>query len=275
MQGQSGYVGIDYPIAGLRHGCETSLPTHMSSQRKNGIGAQKVGSLEAMELSDSMEDDHISSGFCVGFAGYEIFFILFFLIAFFSFKNFTSRPEYNQILLKKPGGADSWPFQEALEEWLLIVVFSPLILVVSELGQSISRSLLSKKMFDEWACVAEFGYTTPLMFSIRKFVKDFPVAVPEACKAPGPAPAPATPVFAVGAAAVVSQIAEVNKGTVPFVDIEFQNRVLGYSVHTEGRNCVGTSLVFLLHLQWYSKLNKETSIDQWVDGCMELRIQDT
>ncbi|KAJ6686353.1 hypothetical protein OIU79_016186 [Salix purpurea] len=36
MQGQSGYVDIEYPIAGLRHGCETSLPTHMSSPRKYG-----------------------------------------------------------------------------------------------------------------------------------------------------------------------------------------------------------------------------------------------
>ncbi|KAJ6334736.1 hypothetical protein OIU77_024853 [Salix suchowensis] len=60
------------------------------------------------------------------FAGYEIFFILFFLVAFFFFKNLTSRPEYSQILRKKPGGADSWPFQEALEEWLLLVVSSPL-----------------------------------------------------------------------------------------------------------------------------------------------------
>lgn len=60
------------------------------------------------------------------FAGYEIFFILFFLVAFFFFKNLTSRPEYSQILRKKPGGADSWPFQEALEEWLLLVVSSSL-----------------------------------------------------------------------------------------------------------------------------------------------------
>jgi hypothetical protein len=36
MQGQSDYVGKEHPIAGLRHECEISLPTHMSSPRKNG-----------------------------------------------------------------------------------------------------------------------------------------------------------------------------------------------------------------------------------------------
>jgi len=46
----------------------------------------------------------------VRFAEFEIFFILFFLIAFFFFKNLTSRPEYSQILVKKPGGADFWPY---------------------------------------------------------------------------------------------------------------------------------------------------------------------
>ena len=46
----------------------------------------------------------------VRFAEFEIFFILLFLIAFFFFKNLTSRPEYNQILVKKPEGDDFLPF---------------------------------------------------------------------------------------------------------------------------------------------------------------------
>lgn len=46
----------------------------------------------------------------VKFAEFEILFILFFLIAFIIFKDLTSRPEYNQILVKKPGGPDWWPY---------------------------------------------------------------------------------------------------------------------------------------------------------------------
>ncbi|KAJ8900510.1 hypothetical protein K2173_025287 [Erythroxylum novogranatense] len=41
---------------------------------------------------------------------FEILFLLFFFIAFFLFKELTSRPEYNQILVKKPDGMDWWPY---------------------------------------------------------------------------------------------------------------------------------------------------------------------
>ncbi|KAL3650124.1 hypothetical protein CASFOL_006527 [Castilleja foliolosa] len=44
----------------------------------------------------------------VRFAEFEILFVLFFLIAFILFKDLTSRPEYNDILVKKPGGNDWW-----------------------------------------------------------------------------------------------------------------------------------------------------------------------
>ncbi|KAI3783755.1 hypothetical protein L1987_42841 [Smallanthus sonchifolius] len=44
----------------------------------------------------------------VRFAEFEILFVLFFVIAFILFKDLTSRPEYNQILVKKPGGPDWW-----------------------------------------------------------------------------------------------------------------------------------------------------------------------
>ncbi|KAK4781015.1 hypothetical protein SAY87_017121 [Trapa incisa] len=40
----------------------------------------------------------------VKLAEFEILFFLFFVIAFIIFKDLTSRPEYNQILVKKPGG---------------------------------------------------------------------------------------------------------------------------------------------------------------------------
>ncbi|KAJ8634307.1 hypothetical protein MRB53_027643 [Persea americana] len=43
-------------------------------------------------------------------AEFEILFFLFFLIAFLIFKDLTSRPEYNQILVKKPDGGDFWPY---------------------------------------------------------------------------------------------------------------------------------------------------------------------
>ncbi|CBI19959.3 hypothetical protein AAG906_007173 [Vitis piasezkii] len=46
----------------------------------------------------------------VRYAEFEILFVLFFLIAFIIFKDLTSRPEYNQILVKKPGGPDWWPY---------------------------------------------------------------------------------------------------------------------------------------------------------------------
>ncbi|XP_057538946.1 uncharacterized protein LOC130817329 [Amaranthus tricolor] len=42
-------------------------------------------------------------------AEFEILFFLFFFIAFLLFKDLTSRPEYNQILVKKPEH-DFWPF---------------------------------------------------------------------------------------------------------------------------------------------------------------------
>ncbi|XP_073098798.1 uncharacterized protein [Elaeis guineensis] len=46
----------------------------------------------------------------VRLAEFEILFFLFFFIAFLIFKDLTSRPEYNQILVKKPGNDDSWPY---------------------------------------------------------------------------------------------------------------------------------------------------------------------
>ncbi|KAE9591316.1 hypothetical protein Lalb_Chr20g0117211 [Lupinus albus] len=45
----------------------------------------------------------------VRYAEFEILFFLFFLIAYLLFKDITSRPEYNQILVKKPGGTEFWP----------------------------------------------------------------------------------------------------------------------------------------------------------------------
>ncbi|XP_050102812.1 uncharacterized protein LOC126582685 [Malus sylvestris] len=44
------------------------------------------------------------------FAEFEILFVLFFVIAFIIFKDLTSRPEYSQILVKKPGGGSIWPY---------------------------------------------------------------------------------------------------------------------------------------------------------------------
>ncbi|KAF4396168.1 hypothetical protein G4B88_020805 [Cannabis sativa] len=40
----------------------------------------------------------------VKMAEFEILFVLFFVIAFLIFKDLTSRPEYNQLLVKKPEG---------------------------------------------------------------------------------------------------------------------------------------------------------------------------
>ncbi|WOL19883.1 hypothetical protein Cni_G28685 [Canna indica] len=46
----------------------------------------------------------------VQLAEFEILFFLFVFITFLIFKDLTSRPEYNQIFVKKPGGDDFWPF---------------------------------------------------------------------------------------------------------------------------------------------------------------------
>ncbi|KAL1370334.1 hypothetical protein HN51_000610 [Arachis hypogaea] len=46
----------------------------------------------------------------VRYAEFEILFLLFFIIAYIVFKDITSRPEYNQILVKKPGGPEFWPY---------------------------------------------------------------------------------------------------------------------------------------------------------------------
>ncbi|XP_068495462.1 uncharacterized protein [Phaseolus vulgaris] len=43
-------------------------------------------------------------------AEFEILFFLFFFIAYLLFKDITSRPEYNQLFVKKPGGPEFWPF---------------------------------------------------------------------------------------------------------------------------------------------------------------------
>ncbi|XP_021899451.1 uncharacterized protein LOC110824456 [Carica papaya] len=42
-------------------------------------------------------------------AEFEIVFFCVVVVAFFTFKQLTARPEYNQILVKKPGGPDFWP----------------------------------------------------------------------------------------------------------------------------------------------------------------------
>ncbi|KAF3662840.1 hypothetical protein BC332_23364 [Capsicum chinense] len=43
----------------------------------------------------------------VRFAEFEILFVLFFVAAYVIFKDLTSRPEYNQIMVQKP---DWWPY---------------------------------------------------------------------------------------------------------------------------------------------------------------------
>ncbi|XP_047069867.1 uncharacterized protein LOC124677976 [Lolium rigidum] len=45
----------------------------------------------------------------VRLAEFEILFVLFFLIAFILFKDLMSRPDYNQIFVKKPDLDDRWP----------------------------------------------------------------------------------------------------------------------------------------------------------------------
>ncbi|XP_078433778.1 GRIP/coiled-coil protein [Wolffia australiana] len=46
----------------------------------------------------------------VKLAEFEILFVVFFLAAFLFIKDLTSRPHYNQILVKNPEDDDFWPF---------------------------------------------------------------------------------------------------------------------------------------------------------------------
>ncbi|XP_078151827.1 GRIP/coiled-coil protein isoform X2 [Carex rostrata] len=46
----------------------------------------------------------------VRLAEFEILFVLFFIITFLIFKDLTSRPEYNDIFVKKPGKDGFWPY---------------------------------------------------------------------------------------------------------------------------------------------------------------------
>ncbi|OEL34354.1 hypothetical protein BAE44_0004618 [Dichanthelium oligosanthes] len=45
----------------------------------------------------------------VRLAEFEILFVMFFLVAFLLFKDLMSRPEYNQLFVKKPDLDDPWP----------------------------------------------------------------------------------------------------------------------------------------------------------------------
>lgn len=72
----------------------------------------KQSRISGRRRNDSLVTRLVTSVFeFVKFAEFEIFFILFFIIAFLLFKNLTARPEYNQLLVKKPGGMDWWPYQ--------------------------------------------------------------------------------------------------------------------------------------------------------------------
>ncbi|KAJ3688558.1 hypothetical protein LUZ61_017722 [Rhynchospora tenuis] len=46
----------------------------------------------------------------VRLAEFEILFVLFFIVAFLIFKDLTSRPEYNDLFVKKPDKDGLWPF---------------------------------------------------------------------------------------------------------------------------------------------------------------------
>ncbi|CAE5967264.1 unnamed protein product [Arabidopsis arenosa] len=70
-------------------------------------GTNRVG----MRRDDSLLTRFVDSVFYFfRLAEFEILFVLFMLITYIIFKDLTSRPEYNRILVEKPGGSDIWPF---------------------------------------------------------------------------------------------------------------------------------------------------------------------
>ncbi|KAL6504001.1 hypothetical protein OROGR_025924 [Orobanche gracilis] len=75
----------------------------------DGVRRRKEDSSFSPSSSPSLLTRAVNSVFVfVRFAEFEILFVLFFLVAFLIFKDLTSRPEYNDILVKKPGGNDWW-----------------------------------------------------------------------------------------------------------------------------------------------------------------------
>ncbi|CAI0469741.1 unnamed protein product [Linum tenue] len=74
-----------------------------SSRQGRPIGARR--------RDESMLTRMVNSVFSfLKYAEFEILFVLFFVVAFVVFKDLTSRPEYNQILVKKPDSGDWWPY---------------------------------------------------------------------------------------------------------------------------------------------------------------------
>nr|GEX22365.1 GRIP and coiled-coil domain-containing protein [Tanacetum cinerariifolium] len=79
------------------------------SEFVNKMASQRSGMGRLRREDESLITRCVDSVFkFVRFAEFEILFLLFFLIAFLIFKDLTSRPEYNKILVKKPGGPDWW-----------------------------------------------------------------------------------------------------------------------------------------------------------------------
>ncbi|ONI14836.1 hypothetical protein PRUPE_3G011500 [Prunus persica] len=96
--------------------CRTRTPllptTKVNEGRRDRGGAREMGKrVGSRNSNESALTRWVQSVFgFVKFAEFEILFVLFFVIAFLVFKDLTSRPEYSQILVKKPGGGGFWPY---------------------------------------------------------------------------------------------------------------------------------------------------------------------
>ncbi|KAK4403781.1 hypothetical protein Sango_0746700 [Sesamum angolense] len=102
-----GMIGFDGVRRRREDSSSSSQPPSASSSPPSSLLTRMVDSVFAF----------------VRFAEFEILFALFFIVAFLMFKDLlknmynyvlnveqTSRPEYNDILVKKPGGNDWWPY---------------------------------------------------------------------------------------------------------------------------------------------------------------------
>ncbi|GMG99537.1 hypothetical protein Nepgr_001377 [Nepenthes gracilis] len=80
-------------------------------REREGERMRGRGAVDSKRKKPSWLTQAVSAVFSfVRLAEFEILFILFFVIAFLIFKDLMSRPEYNQIMVKKPGGPDYLPF---------------------------------------------------------------------------------------------------------------------------------------------------------------------
>ncbi|ESQ48525.1 hypothetical protein EUTSA_v10021919mg, partial [Eutrema salsugineum] len=108
------FSSTDNKLAGKTRERERTTVVRYQSGREGllkMIGRRAGMNRVVMRRDDSFLTRFVDSVFYFfRLAEFEILFVLFILITYVIFKDLTARPEYNRILVDKPGGSDVWPF---------------------------------------------------------------------------------------------------------------------------------------------------------------------